>query len=119
MAIGDHGWFLSRSAKEHPLVYRALMYTGRVHLALPNCIGGRVGRGIQTLAGIHGPTDAMLCWFLENNLSQHFHIYTSPKQHVDLFNLFGDNWESVIWFQCLSVEEQQLDAIRILAPDEA
>jgi hypothetical protein len=87
-------------------------------LALPNCIGGRVGRGIQTLAGIHGPTDAVLCWFLENNLSQHFHIYTSPKQHVDLFNLFGDAWETVIWFQCLSVEEEQLGAIRILAPDE-
>ena len=55
---------------------------------------------------------------MDNDLQQHFHIYTSPKQHVDLCNLFCNNWESVIWFQCLSVEEAQLNALRTLAPDE-
>ena len=70
------------------------------------------------ISGIHGPTASILFWFSENNMEEHYNIYVHPAQHVDLRNLFGENWEHIIWFQCLEADESHIPDIRKLAPDE-
>jgi len=40
---------------------------GRGHFSLSRCIGGRVGRGVQTIPGLYGLAHSILVWFSPND----------------------------------------------------
>ena len=45
---------LSKAARENPGAYRALLHIANAHFSLARCVGGRIGRGLNTIPGGYG-----------------------------------------------------------------
>ena len=44
---------LSNAARENPGAYRALLHIANAHFSLARCVGGRIGRGLNTIIGVY------------------------------------------------------------------
>ena len=90
---------ITQAARQQPTVYRALLHYSASRFHLDFCVGGRVGRGLQTVPGLYGMRDSLFIWYHPKELSNYHVIACDARSTLRIVDIVGDGWEDYVWFQ--------------------
>ena len=80
---------------------------GRGHFSLARCVGGRVGRGVQTVPGLYGLAQSVLVWFSPEDTQNYRSLTCEAFKPLNLKDILGNNWEKQCWIQLLTVGPEE------------
>ena len=111
------GWKLSKDAKQHPLLFQALLKVAYEIFYMPRCVGGRIGRGTTGTKGMLNCSNSVLIWWPVSQPQ----LYKSMMCHANLaLNLkeqFGEQYQDVCWIRLFGIDEENVAPVRATVDD--
>ena len=116
--IAEKGWQLSRSAKEAPDVFEAVLHVAANQLKVRRCLGARLGRGLHTLSRLYGVTTCFLIWWpADRPALYHIHQHDA-REVIQLKHLVPEDVATdICWIQFLTTDIPNARKLRDLDPD--
>ena len=111
------GWQLSLAAKQHPIVFQALLKVAFETFYMPRCIGGRIGRGSANTKGMIDTDASVLVWWPVNQPQLYKSMMCHGELSLNLRELFGDSWRDTAWIRLFSVEQENVAPVRRVVDD--
>ena len=117
MILSAKGWVMSKSAIEFPHVFRAGLNAGHNVFNI-RCIGVRLGHGCSTLTALTGTSESVLLWYPQDSPSRYSTLSMNASQQLNLRQLFGEEWQNMLFLQFIGVSSSDADHVREVMPDE-
>ena len=114
----EKGWQLSKSAKENPDVFKAVLHVASTQLDIRRCLGARLGRGFHVLSRLYDVLRCYLIWWPANRPAMYRVYEHDAKEVIKLRQLVPDEGiDDICWIQFLASSVPNARKIRTQTPE--
>ena len=107
----NRGWLVSRDARQHPAIYSAIMSVAHTELAMPDCIGARMGFGVREAPGMPMTTYLHIMFWRADELENLYTYEVDGEDYLHCKEIFGPRWDITVWIQFLTVSSHTKEDI--------